>query len=44
MEGGLQEIVLEDEEVEHQIGTDAIAVLLVDMALLARIVPFDVVA
>ena len=40
-EGGLQEVVPDDEEVEHQIGTDAIAVLLLDVALivLARIVP-----
>ena len=45
-EGGLQEIVLEDEEVELQIGTDAIVVLLVDVALivLGRVVAFDVVA
>ena len=45
-EGGLQEVVPDNEEVEHQIGTDAIAVLLLDVALivLARIVPFHIVA
>ena len=45
-EGGLQEVIPDDEEVEHQIGTDAIAVLLVDVALivLARVIPFDIVA
>ena len=45
-EGGLQEVVPDDEDVEHQIGTDAIAVLLVDVALivLARVVPFDAIA
>ena len=39
-EGGLEEVVPNDEEVEHQVGTDAIAVLLLDEALivLARIV------
>ena len=45
-EEGLQEVVPDNEEVKHQIGIDAIAVLLVDVALivLARIVPFDAVA
>ena len=45
-EGGLQEVVPDDEEVKHQIGTDAIDVLLLDMALivLACVVPFDAIA
>ena len=45
-EGGLEEVVPDDEEVEHQIGTNAVVVLLVDVALivLARVVLVDVVA
>ena len=45
-EGGLQEVVSDDDKVEHQVGTDAIAVLLLDVALivLARVVLVDVVA
>ena len=45
-EGGLQKVVPDDEEVEHQIGTDAIVVLLLDVALivLARVVPFNAIA
>ena len=45
-EGGLEEVVLDDEEVKHQVGTDAIAVLLLDVALivLARVVLVDAVA
>ena len=41
--GGLQEIVRDDEEVEHEFEVVAIIVLQVDVALivLAHIIPFD---
>ena len=43
-EGGLEEVVPEDEEVELELEADVVALLLVDMALivLAHVVPFDV--
>ena len=43
-EGGFQEIVPNDEEVELELKVVALAVLLVDMALIvwACVVPFDV--
>ena len=41
--GCLQEIVLDDEEVKFELKAIALAILLVDMALimLAHVVPFD---
>ena len=43
-EEGLEEVVLEDEEVELELEADVVALLLVDVALivLAHVVPFDV--
>ena len=42
-EGGLEEFVPEDEEVELELEADVVAFLLVDVALivLAHVVPFD---